>query len=166
MERVIPLIVIVFFAAAVSAQVPAQVLLSKYYAAKCEDYTGTWQGFMTDPQDLFDEGGPWKTKVSLFHKDGFIIGELVSQNKKTKLWAKCHEGILSDIFYGNKNQCGHFSQQGLLFSKNAIVLKLNYENAMNGTEFVVFLERINRHYALAKPKQLSEYALGEIVSCH
>jgi hypothetical protein len=141
--------------------------MPSYFQATCQDYTGTWQGFMTDPSQLFADGGPWPVTVDLYQHEGIIIGQ-TSKTKvvqRKRLWAQCKDGILSHLFWGDKGQCGDFSKQGLLVSKNVLVLSLHYENAMNGTDFLVFLQRKNNTYSHVKPRN-SELALGKVKSCH
>jgi hypothetical protein len=143
------------------------ITLPKYYQANCQAYTGTWQGFMADPQGLFGNGGPWPVVISLYNRDTNIIGQgggAPVGNKK--IWAQCHNGVLSNIFWGNKAACGDFSQKGLLVSKNVLVLELHDENAMTGTNILLFLQRKNNAYLYTIPSNQQDYQLGEIKSCH
>lgn len=150
------------------------IQLNKYYAASCQDYTGTWQGWITDPTDLFANGGPWPLTVSLYNKNDRMVGQtsLVKYSNnggeisKRQIWAECKNGVLADIFWGNKGACGSYSQQGLLVSKNVLVLQLNYENSMNGTSFLVFLSRKNNTYSYPVPKNTNDLTPGAIQSCH
>lgn len=150
------------------------VQLNKYYRANCEDYTGTWQGFVTDPTDLYGNGGPWPVKISLYYADGYVVGKTspIHYVKKRgvmpvkSIWAVCQNGALSQLFWGEKQACGSYSEEGVLISKNVLVLKLNVENAMAGATLNLFLKRQNKQYLFTKPQTKSEMMLGEIKSCH
>jgi hypothetical protein len=143
------------------------ITLAKYYRATCQDYTGTWQGFMTDPQELFADGGPWPVTLSLFNHGQYIIGQGGGAPVGIKkIWAQCKDGVLSNIFWGEKGACGGFSQQGLLVSKNVLVLELNYESAMIGTKFLLFLKRKNSVYSYQVPTKEKDYQLEKVKSCH
>ncbi|VVC75634.1 hypothetical protein AQUSIP_09240 [Aquicella siphonis] len=156
------------------AQAVSVITLPAYYQAACGDYTGTWQGFMTDPADLFGNGGPWPVTISLYHQDGRIAGSSSAVSyaadsgtiEGKRIWAQCQNGVLKNIFWGKKNACGSFSQDGALVSKNALVLRLNYENAMTGTNFLLFLQRKNNHYDGPVPAQKSDWILDHVNSCH
>lgn len=145
----------------------ANINLPAYSQATCEGYTGTWRGFMTDPSNLFADGGPWPVTVQLYYHNGYIIGTTNSNpTNNSRIWAQCNNGVLSNIFWGEKGQCGSFSQQGLLVSQNALVLQLPYENAMNGAQFLTFLQRQNSKYHLPLPSNEASYALGSVQTCH
>lgn len=147
--------------------------LNKYYQADCKDFTGTWQGFMTDPTDLFGNGGPWPVTVSLYQQNGKVWGrttEVKEKNhmifKANEIWARCSDGKLTDVFWGLKNSCGALSQQGGLVSKNVLALQLNWENAMNGASLVVFLQRKDNLSPYFEPAHMSSYEPGKVTSCH
>lgn len=146
------------------------LIIPKYYQASCQAYTGTWQGFYTDPTDLFGNGGPWPTKVSLYARGNQIIGNVqgyATDNKKTyKLWATCNNGMLSNIFIDTAKQCGGASKQGSLVSKNVLIMNMHYENATTGTEFLTVLQRINNKYSYPIPTQVSAFGMPKIQSCH
>lgn len=150
------------------------VTLNKYYAATCQDYSGTWHGIITDPGNLFADGGPWPVTISLHNKDGYIIGQSSmiqythngGEISKRQIWAECKNGVLDNIFWGNKGACGSVSHQGLLVSKNVLVMQLNYENSMTGTNFLVFLSRKNSAYPYSIPKNIHDFEPGPIKSCH
>jgi|GEM_PF-3243028 hypothetical protein len=150
------------------------VRLNKYYAASCQDYNGTWHGFITDPSDLFSNGGPWPLTISLYNRNNHIIGQSTmiqySNNggeiSKRQIWAECRNGALNNIFWGNKGACGSYSHQGLLVSKNVLVLQLNYESSMTGTQFLVFLTRKNNVYPYPVPKKDEDFMPGSVTSCH
>lgn len=152
----------------------AVVSLNKYYAASCQDYTGTWHGFITDPSSLFSDGGPWPVTISLYNKDDHLIGQSSmiqytnngGEISKRQLWAECKNGVLDNIFWGNKGACGSYSHQGLLVSKNVLVMQLNYESSMTGTNFLVFLSRKNNAYPYTIPKSANDLVPGTIKSCH
>lgn len=157
-----------FFSVTVSAdnnQQKTVITIPKYFQATCDAYTGTWTGFMTDPEDLVDPGKVMPITISLYYKNGSIIGQSDSSEHK-KIWAQCHNGILSNIFWGNKQACGSFSQQGMLVSRYALVLLLHYESAMAGTDFLVFLQRKNKNYNYPVPKNNEDLLLGPVKTCH
>jgi hypothetical protein len=146
------------------------ILLTPYYKAHCADYTGTWQGFFTDPTDLYGNGNAWPITLHLYAAQDRVIGKIAAPNTPAAnkhLWALCKAGILKDIFFAkNKTACGAFSQQGFLVGSNALVLQLHTENAMNGTDFWAFLHRIDRHPALATPPSVSAMAVAQVTTCH
>lgn len=147
------------------------IQLSKYYAATCSDYTGTWRGFFTNPTDLFGNGGPWPVTVSLYNKGANVVGRVssrkapgyVSGTMQGMIWSKCNTGQLSNIFMGKPNQCGAYSQTGLLISKNVLVLEIHYQNAMNDAPFFLFLKRINNKFQGKLPKNLN---IAAPKTCH
>lgn len=148
--------------------------LDKYYQGTCQDYSGTWQGFMTDPTDLFDNGGPWPVTVSLYQQNGKVWGRTSAVKLKGKrvifksneIWARCSNGKLQDIFWGAKNSCGALSQQGGLISKNVLALKLNWENAMNGASLLLFLQRKNNLTPYDESSHVNAYDPAVIKTCH
>lgn len=156
------------------SQQKSTITLSAYYQAACDDYTGTWEGFMSDPTDLFGNGGPWPVTIGMYYQAGRITGKTStvsyagkSGSIETKpLWAQCQNGVLKNIFWGKKSACGSFSQDGELVSKNVLVLRLNYENAMNGTNFLVFLQRKNNQYNGKIPAKQSDWVMDQVESCH
>mgnify|MGYP007027866177 CR=1 FL=1 len=150
-----------------------EISFAKYAHARCQDYTGTWEGFITDPHDLFANGGPWPVTVMLFHKNGYLIGHVSKVKISAKnsigskqIWATCKDGVLDNIFWGNRGDCGSLSKEGLQISKNSLALKLHWENAMANTDFLVFLKKKNQRYPYALPKKLHEYNVQDIKSCH
>lgn len=146
------------------------LIIPKYFQASCQAYTGTWQGFYTDPTDLFGNGGPWPTKISLFVQGNQVIGMVqgyAADNKKVqKLWATCNNGMLSNILVGTSNHCGGTSKQGALVSKNMIIMDMHYENAMTGTEFLTVLKRVNDAYPYPVPTQANAFVMPKIQTCH
>lgn len=165
---------ILFLPAFTLADNSSSIQLSKYYQASCASYTGTWDGFFTDPTDLFGNGGPWPVQVSLYNNSNNIIGQanaskapsFVSKALTGTVWAQCQNGQLSNIFLGNKNQCGAFSQTGLLVSKNVLIMQINYQNAMTGAPFLLVLKRVNNNYSGKIPQNASDMQLGSVESCH
>lgn len=156
------------------ADINSSIELNKYFQASCVDYTGTWEGFFTDPTDLFGNGGPWPVHVSLYNSGNNIIGQadaskapsFVSKALTGSVWARCLDGQLSNIFLGNKNHCGAFSQTGLLVSKNVLIMQINYQNAMSDAPFLLFLKRINDNYSGTVPQNVNDMQLGSVHSCH
>jgi hypothetical protein len=145
------------------------LVIPQYFQANCQGLTGTWQGFYTDPTDLFGNGGPWPTKVSLYVQGNQVIGRVrgfAADNKKTeKLWATCNNGMLSNIFVGDANHCGSTSKQGAQVSKNVLIMDWSYQNAMTGTNFLTVLHRVNNKYAYSIPTADSDFAMPKIQSC-
>lgn len=150
------------------ANTNSTLALNKYYHATCKAITGTWQGFSTDQNDLFGNGGPWPTTVSLFYQNGRVIGQAdnIPPSRKTKIWAQCNKGTLHNIFMGKRGQCGEYSQGGELVSKNVLVLSLHYESAMTGTNFLVFLKRVNNSYPYSIPTNRVAFKPGVVRTCH
>ncbi len=147
--------------------------LEKYYQANCQDVTGTWQGFMTDPTDLFGNGGPWAITVSLYQQNGKIWGRTSEVKEKkhvifnsNEIWARCDQGKLQDIFWGKINSCGALSQQGGLISKNVLALRLNWENAMNSAPLYLFLQRKNNLSPYYEPDHMNAYDPAKVKTCH
>lgn len=165
---------ILFFPSLTLAAATQFIQLNKYYQAKCPNYIGTWQGFFTDPTDLFGNGGPWPVKVSIYNKENKIIGKVSAKNAPNyvagamhgTLWADCQDGQLNNIFLGKPNQCGSYSQTGLLVSKNVLILQINYENAMNNAPFLLFLKRVSDHYSGKIPATLKSMTISKPISCH
>lgn len=146
----------------------ADMTLQKYYGAQCKDYAGIWQGIITDPSDLFSPGGPWPMTVAFYYRNGDIVGNSQgSPVTNTHIWARCKKGLLWNIFWAkHKTDCGAFSQQGLLISKNVMLLTLHYENAMNGANFIAILQRKNVSYANPAPNTAAFLSPQAIQSCH
>lgn len=156
------------------AATPASMTLPVYFDANCQDYTGTWQGFVTDPSDLFGNGGAWPITISLYQQNGHVIGQstAVTYAKKDgvipskKLWADCKKGVLSQIVWGEKGECGAVTQQGMLISRHVLMLQLGWESAMNGATLVAFLQRVNSTYPFAVPTNKDAFVYGKRESCH
>lgn len=147
--------------------------LDKYYQANCQDYAGTWQGFMTDPTDLFGNGGPWPITVNISQQNGKIWGRTSEVKEKkhivfksNEIWARCSDGKLKDIFWGAKNSCGALSQQGGLVSKNVSALQLNWEGSMNNASLILFLQRKNNLSPYSEPDHMNAYDPVKIKTCH
>lgn len=148
----------------------ANIQLSPYYQANCADYAGTWQGFMTNPSDLFAGGGPWPVKLTLTEKQGQLYGRTIVANNPVlqslnnrEVFVRCENGNLQKIFWGKKGSCGTVSQQGVQVSKNVIVLQLMYENAMMNAPFLLFLKRTGGTPA-AKPIPVLDF--DQVQTCH
>jgi hypothetical protein len=58
------------------------------------------------------------------------------------------------------------SHQGMLVSDNTLVLQLRNENQMNGTDFLVFLQRKNHEFDFPAPKSVAEMMVSQVKSCH
>lgn len=153
---------------------PSVMNINQYYDARCQSYTGTWQGFMTDPSNLYGDGGPWPVTVSLYNRNDRMIGE-TSRIQYThnggvieprQIWARCKNGVLDDIYWGSKDGCGDFSHQGLLVSKNVLILQLNHQSNMNEANFYLFLTRRNASYPHKIPEKYADLLPGDIKSCH
>lgn len=148
--------------------------IAPYYQANCGLVTGTWQGFFTDPTDLYGDGGPWAISMSLLNQNGKIIGKADANNAPAyvgpavnkRIWADCTNGVLTNIFIGNRDTCGAYSKGGELVSKNLLILFLHTESAMNGTDFLVVLRRVNDQYAFPMPTNADDFNLGTIKTCH
>lgn len=148
--------------------------LNKYYVAKCEDYSGTWEGVVTDPTDLFANGGPWPVTVVLSVKGNEIMGQSSAFSYAGKqgkfdsrmIRARCSNGQLSDIFWGKLDACGSLSQTGTLVSKNMLVMQLNYENAMINADMLAFLQRKSDQYYIPKSENMRPYDPKRVESCH
>jgi hypothetical protein len=159
----------------VSAQADtvSQVSFKQYFNATCDQYTGTWQGFITDPTDLFGNGEAWPVTVYLYVKEGQLVGKTSTITSKgntiqstKKLWADCKSGVLTQIIWGEKGECGGVSNQGMLVAKDVLLLQLAWENAMNGTTFYTFLHRQNNQYPFAPPANKAAYHFGDRNTCH
>ncbi len=139
------------------AKANAFIKLPAYYTADCEDYTGTWQGFMTNPNDIVPDNA--HVTLQLLSKGNAVVGEYNHQ----PFWASCKNGVLNNIFVGEKNHCGKLSQQGLLVSKNALVVAINKQSAMMDWTLLLFLHRTSTNVSFTPPHNTS---LGDIRSCH
>lgn len=146
------------------------ITLPGWYRAKCSDYTGTWHGFISDPNGLFGDGGPWQVSFYLYEKDNRIVGEnsvfrytpTGAEFMSRKVYAQCKDGKLSNIYWLDSKNCGSASQQGVLISKNTLALELRYDNAMTGTNMVAYLQRQNSRYPHNTPKSMTP---GSIQRC-
>lgn len=142
------------------ANTQSSIKLQKYFQANCQHYSGTWQGFFTNPSDLFGNGGPWQISLSLVTNGNKIYGTFNEKNLpsylksalKGHLYANCDNGILKNIFVGETNQCGAVSQKGLLVAKNVLVLQTDYQNAMMDAPLVFFLKRSTEQNTVTFPK--------------
>lgn len=174
MKKVNLVITLIFLFFLTNIASAGSISLQRYFNASCQDYTGTWNGFITDPTDLFGNGGAWPVTVYLYEKNGHIIGrsDSVTYGKKEgvitakKIWANCSDGNLSQIIWGEKGECGGVSQQGMLVSKNTMILQLDWESAMTGTTFVAFLQRVNTKYPYATPTKEEDFLYGKRETCH
>lgn len=166
----LPIILVCFFQNALAQGIH----IKKYYRSSCEDYAGTWEGVITDPTDLFADGGPWPVTVVLASAHGEIVGESsamkYADGKSTfasrMIRARCSKGQLKDIYWGPLDSCGSLSQNGELVSKNMLVLQLNYENAMIGAEMYAFLQRKSNSYFVTRVRNLKPYDPKAVQSCH
>ena len=85
----------------------------------------------------------------LSNKDNNVMGNTSSIQyagkngvmEKRILHATCEQGVLKNICWGKKETCDNPSQEGILISKNMLMMKLKYANAMTGTTFVMIAER-------------------------
>lgn len=141
----------------------SKITFDKYAAASCQDYTGTWVGFIAEPKSAQS----WPATVSLSNQNGKIVGEVDSTAKTEKsrelVWADCKSGVLTNIFWGEKGDCGGYSQEGFMTDKNVMVLKLHYETVKEDTYYIAFLTKKNNDYSYPIPKDLSP---GIIKTCH
>lgn len=169
------LLVVMLFSVMTCAMASEQsIMLSKYYRASCDDYTGTWQGFVTDPTDLIGNGGPWPITVSLHQENGHLWGRTTAFNgkgekamfKPNEIWARCTDGKLSDIFWGKLTSCGGLSTVGTIVSKNVLVMQLNWENAMTGANLLLFLQRKNKLSPYYEPTHVQAFDPAKVESCH
>jgi hypothetical protein len=158
---------------AVSTTTTNSLTINNYYAATCDAYTGTWQGYLTDPSDLFGNGGPWPVTVQLLAKNNQLSGNTSAIHyaqgnasiSSRSIYAQCRHGKLTNIFWGELGQCGSLSQQGVLVSRNVLMLQLNYENSMTGATFTTFLTRQNNTYHGRLPST-TQYKPESVTSCH
>lgn len=135
-------------------------------AKSCDAYTGTWEGMMIEPAGLYGTGGPWKVNVALLHREGCVIGQTRWQGKYKKIWARCDEGKLKQVFWGERGDCGRLTEQAGLLNPGLLLLELNQENAMMGTRFYLFLNKRSDRYPFVKPTEMKDYQLPSIKSCH
>jgi hypothetical protein len=167
----------VAFANASTKLVPSgSITLAKYYRATCDDYTGEWQGMMTDPQNLFTQGNPWPITIYIHQQAKYLTAKnLPVKDRKGNIvfnsqaiYARCEQGVLKDIFWDNNRHCGSLSQQGLLVSQGVLVMILNWENAMTGTQLIVLLEKKSADIPNSLKKQNPErqFKLNAIKTCH
>lgn len=104
---------------------------------------------IADPTDLFGDGGPWPVTIHLKTLGSKVTGETGAfmyagkggVMSKRIIHADCEKGVLKNICWGTKKTCDDYSQEGILASKNMLVLKLNYSNAMTGATFVAIASR-------------------------
>lgn len=139
------------------------VTFKKYSSSSCSDYTGTWVGVVAEPKTAQS----WPATVSLYSQKDKIVGEIDSGAKTEKsrelIWADCKNGILSNIFWGEKGDCGGYSQEGFMTDKNVMVLKLHYETMKEDTYYIAFLNKKNSDYSHPIPK---EFSPGIVKTCH
>jgi hypothetical protein len=151
---------------ALAANQSGVITFNKYENARCQDYTGTWIGFIGEPK----MAKSWPATVSLYSSDSKIVGNIESsvdiEKPRQKIWADCKSGALSNVFWGEKGECGGYSQEAFLLDKNTLILKLHYETLNQDTYFLAFLKRENAKYslpALTNPKDLEP---GVVKTCH
>jgi hypothetical protein len=147
----------------IAANQNAIVTFNKYGAASCQDYTGTWVGFIGEAKSAKS----WPVTLSLYNQNKKIIGNIAStvelEKSRKTIWADCKNGNLSNIFWGEKGDCGGYSQEGFLMDKNVLVLKLHYETLKEDTYFIAFLNKKSADYSHPIPKDLT---LGIMKTCH
>lgn len=160
---VIFLLMVLFSSTAFSEN---KLTFAKYSSAMCSDYTGTWTGTLGE----INTGISFPIVINLHNKDNKIIGRInptAGKFMRDKIWADCKDGNLSNIFWGRKDTCGGYSQEGFLVSKDVMILKVHYESIDNkDTDFVVLLKKKNSDYPYPLPTDPEEYNLGTIRTCH
>lgn len=139
------------------------ITFNKYTNASCQDYTGTWVGFLGEPKSAQF----WPATFSFYSQNDKIIGEVDSGARTEKsrelIWADCKNGVLSNIFWGEKGDCGGYSQEGFMTDKKVMVLKLHYETIKDDTYYIAFLNKKNSDYSYSVPKELTP---GIVKTCH
>jgi len=143
------------------------VTFNKYENATCQDYTGTWTGFIVEPK--LAKSLP--LDVSLYSASSKVIGNIDSSSlgmEKThnKIWADCKNGKLANIFWGEKGGCGGYAQEGFLTDKNTLILKLHYETLNEDAYYLAFLKKENSNYSLPVPTNAKDLEPGIVKTCH
>jgi hypothetical protein len=169
------LLLALFFSMFITTSYAAQLItLPAYFAASCDDYTGSWEGTLTDLNGLFNNDGPWPITVNLHASGNKVWGrtsEIIGKDKKqifpaTEIWAQVDRQKLVDIFWGKQNQCGMLSQQGALVSKNLLLITINWESPMTGTTLLMILQRKNNLSPYYETEHINSFNTATIQSCH
>jgi hypothetical protein len=125
----------------------------------CQNLSGTWQGYYSDPQGLFSTQ-PSPIKLQFMLKDNRVIGLSTANNAKApgasavsgRIWGTCKAGKITQVFLGKGTQCGHFAKKNSFVRGDTLSLYVPYENAMTGTDFMITAHKASAQY----PKQLSK----------
>lgn len=142
------------------------ITFNKYENATCQNYTGTWTGLIVAPKGAKS----WPAAVSLYSTNSKIIGNIDAslelEKPHKKIWADCKNGKLANIFWGDKGECGGYSQEAFLIDQNTLILKLHYETKNEDTYFLVFLNKKNANYSLPIPTNAKDLEPGIVKTCH
>ncbi len=145
----------------------------------CSLITGTWKGYVVDQNKLFADGGPWPIKVTLLNHPvanqsiNQVIGKIdagntpVNKQLSQKIWGECRQGKLQKLLLDSQNGCGadFIPKTGALLSGNILLLYLNWESPMIGTNFMLVLKRINSIYSYPVPQQQIAFVRKKMASC-
>lgn len=138
--------------------------------------TGTWQGIADDASGLFvanSDQPQWPVTVKLQRQDhGKFIGTVHSSELDAlngKIWGQYRHGVLSQVFFltdkfarlPSSQWCGDVSSPTKM-TGNRMVLRLHWENAMTGADFVLHLKKISAE-GLAKKNW---FKLRRLMTCH
>lgn len=162
--RVGYLLALMIFACSSAAASETALVLKPYYAGNCAMLQGTWQGFAVDPEDLF-AGGPWSVQLTLVADHGNLTGHMISPLKAMSgiIHGVCRGAVITKWFTGKASHCGGIGD-GALLAKDALLLKPRFQNAMTGTQFIVFLQR--GKVSLAQHPVRGEFDWSAIKTCH
>lgn len=148
--------------------------IKPYYADSCKNLSGVWQGNAYDPTGLFGDGGPWPLTLNVSVKQNDLYGEIkgvkntsVKNALTGRIWATCADNAITNLIHMTENNsCGASSPVGVLATPSLLLLYVHWENAMNGTDFLLVLHKKSSTLGQSAIKDLVSKAKPDFKSCH
>lgn len=166
LQGIVVILLTILFTSTAFSQNENKITFTQNISAACSDYNGTWEGTLGE----VNTGTSFPIVINLHNKNNKIIGRInptAGRFMRDRIWADCKNGNLSNIFWGRKDTCGGYSQEGFLVSKDVMILKVHYESIdSKDTDFVVLLKKKNSNYPYPLPTDPKDYNLGNIRTCH
>ncbi len=156
-----------------NAQAAMVLTLTPAPGTDCKALQGTWKGTFADQSGLFGNGGPWPVYLHLSYHDNHFVGVVDASNAPSyvrdkasgQVWGHCHKGAINQVFLGKPGQCGHFAPVGVMVNERVLAFHLPYENAMTGTDFLVFANKTSDNVGVKNLPKWSD-APKEVKTCH
>lgn len=116
--------------------------LKPYYASKCNSYTGHWQGFFSDPADLYGNGGPWPIEATVT-KNGAELTFNFNANKAPKYVSQKATQIKTLTCQNGQLPLNTDSTEitGALVSRHVMILQIPAGSSMAHTQFIIILQK-------------------------